>query len=427
MNPVIASISPQSSQAGSSDFTIVITGSNFTSDTAINFAGQSLPTTFISGEQVTAIVPGTSIPTLSLGGADVHVVNSEGASNSASFAISAPAPFSVADINNLLRSVTVPTIATVEDVNQFTKTIRYIKTYQIKSGDTIQSIAANIAGDASSWMDIVQINNLRWPFISDNPQAALGQSNYSLILTKRANPADTTIYFNGISPFISEGAILFFSVTNPLSDGTAKVISDVVAIEAVEPLTNSVTLESPIFNTYLAGTSVDVLTTSNNSTSHIVGPGDLIVVPSREQNGSFVQTDNLNLKNLYALLGEDISLDSGGSLSSENGDLATVAGIDNLNQAINHRLVTEFKALPYHLDYGNKLLEYIGAVNNDELAVLAKQEIVRTLMNEPRLKGVKNISVTVNGDVLSISVSAIINIFNTAQNFVFQINTQAAI
>jgi phage baseplate assembly protein W len=41
--------------------------------------------------------------------------------------------------------------------------------YTIKSGDTLQMIAQTQLGDALLWMDIAQLNNLKYPYISSTP------------------------------------------------------------------------------------------------------------------------------------------------------------------------------------------------------------------------------------------------------------------
>lgn len=50
-------------------------------------------------------------------------------------------------------------------------TLRRVKT---RRGDTIQRIAARELGDATLWHTIVYINELRWPFIQDDPNPPAG-------------------------------------------------------------------------------------------------------------------------------------------------------------------------------------------------------------------------------------------------------------
>ncbi len=91
--PVITSLSPGSAVAGGSTFNLTVVGSNFlstggifTSGATVQWNGSPLLTTFVSGTQLTATVPGTLIT--SVGSASITVLNPGGTvSNSANFTI----------------------------------------------------------------------------------------------------------------------------------------------------------------------------------------------------------------------------------------------------------------------------------------------------------------------------------------------------
>ena len=59
--PVLTSISPNTAVAGSSSFTLTVTGTDFISGSVVNWNGSALVTTFINPTQLTAIVPATNI------------------------------------------------------------------------------------------------------------------------------------------------------------------------------------------------------------------------------------------------------------------------------------------------------------------------------------------------------------------------------
>src|SRR4051812_5453265 len=46
--------------------------------------------------------------------------------------------------------------------------------YRIRDYDTLESIAGRFLGDPDRWIDIVTANNLRYPFISDDPKYQYG-------------------------------------------------------------------------------------------------------------------------------------------------------------------------------------------------------------------------------------------------------------
>lgn len=95
VNPVprITSISPDSASAGSGDFTVVVSGVNFVTNSVVRFNGIDLLTTLVTSSQLTAIVPAGLIT--GGGVASVVVFNPApggGTSNIANFAINSPAP-----------------------------------------------------------------------------------------------------------------------------------------------------------------------------------------------------------------------------------------------------------------------------------------------------------------------------------------------
>lgn len=88
--PSLASLSPTSVIVGGSSFTLTVNGSNFTSATIVQWNGQSVPTTFVSSQQVTAAIPPSLITS---GGTDsVSAENGSSAqSNALQFAVNYPA------------------------------------------------------------------------------------------------------------------------------------------------------------------------------------------------------------------------------------------------------------------------------------------------------------------------------------------------
>jgi hypothetical protein len=88
--PIIASISPNSVNAGAAAFTLTITGEDFISSSTVQWNGSPLSTTFSSGGQLQAQIPASDIA--SPGTAAVNVINpapSGGNSGSAEFTINA--------------------------------------------------------------------------------------------------------------------------------------------------------------------------------------------------------------------------------------------------------------------------------------------------------------------------------------------------
>ncbi len=93
--PAITSLSASTTSAASTPycstqgFTLTVTGTNFTSDAAVNWNGTAQPTTFVSATQLTAAIPAANVALA--GTAAVTVSNSIGTSSSLPFTLSTPA------------------------------------------------------------------------------------------------------------------------------------------------------------------------------------------------------------------------------------------------------------------------------------------------------------------------------------------------
>lgn len=87
-------------------------------------------------------------------------------------------------------------------------------------------------------------------------------------------------------------------------------------------------------------------------------------------------------------LGADLAVTS-------EGDLDTVSDEDNLAQAIIARLTTGEGELHDvgHADYGSRLQELIGEVNNETTRERIKAVVLDCLTQEPRIKEVTSINV----------------------------------
>lgn len=91
--PVLSAVSPSSAIAGSSGFTMTLTGSNFITGSVVQWNGTSLTTTFVSSTQLTSVIPTGNLTTA--GTANITVFNSTpggGASSSQIFTINNPVP-----------------------------------------------------------------------------------------------------------------------------------------------------------------------------------------------------------------------------------------------------------------------------------------------------------------------------------------------
>ena len=81
--------------------------------------------------------------------------------------------------------------------------------------------------------------------------------------------------------------------------------------------------------------------------------------------------------------------------SSEAVDLGAVAGRENLGQALILRLLTQKGALAPlgHPDYGSRLVELIGELNNQTSRNLARLYTIEAVSQEPRVRQLLDLSV----------------------------------
>lgn len=106
------------------------------------------------------------------------------------------------------------------------------------------------------------------------------------------------------------------------------------------------------------------------------------------------------------LFGIDIRLVRG-EFVVENGDMQPISGIDNLNQALRHLLVTEPGELLFHPRYGCGVRRFLGASNLQANAIVAGSLVKRAVLDDARIATVRSATVDVSGDALRIEVTAV--------------------
>jgi len=132
------------------------------------------------------------------------------------------------------------------------------------------------------------------------------------------------------------------------------------------------------------------------------------------------------------ILGRDLRLEPGlfrFGLTADRDDLAAVAGVDNLVQALLIRFNTprgDLAALG-HPDYGSRLHELIGRSNDETTRNLVRLFTLETLRQEPRVGQVLDLGVqTVDGrpDLVLVSIKVTPIETETPVNLVFSIGLE---
>jgi phage baseplate assembly protein W len=294
--------------------------------------------------------------------------------------------------------------------------------YTVAQGDTLEALAEKYLGDARQAQRLAQLNALRYPFISDDPEDQLGTP---LFETRLALPFSTglRLYLADADPVAfaeggyvllrgtggATGADLFdigviFGFGTP-GPGGAMVWSPAMS-EDFDAATlasfgrgNLLYLTGQPRHVYAAGARVVLYPDQSQARRVCVGTGGVIRIPITAQNANLL---TLAVNQFQDLFGSDLALGPDGQLSLAGRDLATVAGEDNLNQALRVRLTTEPGELVLHPSYGNPLVGQVGRPSRGVQAV-AYAAAVRTLLADPRVARVQSVRIGADGDTVTVN------------------------
>lgn len=138
----------------------------------------------------------------------------------------------------------------------------------------------------------------------------------------------------------------------------------------------------------------------------LVGPGiklsgqDLMLIPSSAPPATGVAA-------APDVFGIDVLLGSNGQIViSDAGDYATIAGPDNLAQALRLRLASRPGDLVYHPEYGCLAYRLLGRSSGDQ-SQLAAAFVAAAAGADPRVVRTQRAVATTMGDVLAASVEAV--------------------
>ena len=126
--------------------------------------------------------------------------------------------------------------------------------------------------------------------------------------------------------------------------------------------------------------------------------GALIKVPAPVG----VWTDDADRGQVYE---RDVELREKQLVATE-GDLAVVAGANNLRQQLTHRVVTPRGQLLRHSEYGCLAWRLMGKVNGPVAGALAAEYVKSALKADYRVASVDSSVATVAGDVISVTAKA---------------------
>jgi len=281
--------------------------------------------------------------------------------------------------------------------------------------DTLQSLALQYLGDATSWTTISDYNNLASPYIvssKDDTYQFYG-SGYATVI--RSNTAENATVRKGCQfktkPTLFEGSVTrTFEVTEdtvipagvataylPLrctAPGTFGNVMEYMITEAGSNLDSfSDTAFVAIYNEacFTGGCDINVL---------IVG--DTIYIPVSSSEEAITQNSTADYVN-----GEDLVLDIYGNLvfDDSGGDLSSASGALNVKYAVIARVTTMLNELTMHPTYGSEVQDLIGNPNIANQTKLIEVAVLRALASEDRIDNVTINSVTTLGTSVSVDIS----------------------
>ena len=101
--------------------------------------------------------------------------------------------------------------------------------------------------------------------------------------------------------------------------------------------------------------------------------------------------------------GADIRLNDNGDIMFESNDVALIAGVPNVRQAINLRLNTEAGSLIKQSAFG--ITAQAGSAGSNMALRYLRMSIRSTIIQDPRVSSVDNLQINLRGDVVQISMN----------------------
>jgi phage baseplate assembly protein W len=260
---------------------------------------------------------------------------------------------------------------------------------------SLESMAQKYLGDRSLWFELVSVNNLQPPYVDEMgtkyPLLAPGASNNVLISANRKDDVHVgTKIMIGSYAIREESRIVEKMLFN--SDGTM-----VLFLSGNQDLFKLATKEGAFVRIFKP---------------HTVNTGSFIKIPltanvAIPSNGITPDSDQLRrLDQALLNFGVDIAQSdmSGDIIVDANGNFAMAYGLKNVRQAVTNKLMTVIGEMPFHSDYGLDLnvgVRWAGAVDE---AVAISEEVVRSIMTDPRFTSASVTDISATGTGLSLSL-----------------------
>jgi phage baseplate assembly protein W len=293
--------------------------------------------------------------------------------------------------------------------------------------DSVHTLAVHYFNDATRWTDIVDYNGLEYPYIVTDPDDIndLSASGY-IQLTRDVAMSDLTVYAGSTlgTKVNNQGIQKIYAVTEDTVIKTGQT-TGYVYVRCVVPgifgnviandVTEIVSLQTSL-GQYLGNVTITNLSPFDNGVdAKVLTTGQSIYIPITEDASITTVTNTDTFLNVLG--GTDFSLDSDFCLTDDGfGDIGVVVGLDNITQAVKHRLMTEAGSLSQNPEYGTRVAELIGSAQLPYINRLIEFDIKEALSYEDRVTNVVINSLTTDGTSVWVDLTLEINKQGTTVN-----------
>lgn len=279
--------------------------------------------------------------------------------------------------------------------------------YKVQSNSTLERIAANELGDSVRWIEIAELNNLKYPYIVDENEIT-AENSVQIVSKRFTDPTAISGLAVGDKHIVAASAVGGWvgqdAKIATYKGGTVSDPASWVFTEAPNELVVYVIDEEKFYEKETSSWAEYTVVSYTN----VVRPGENILLPQDPQFGfSELQTiDDLavyeGMTEQEKFFGIDLKLDENFDLTlTGNGDVGIVKGVDNVAQAIRVLLSIKKGDLLKHPQVGTQLQigSKVPSLND------VRTEIVKSLVQDPRFENIANLELLNNNNVISISFS----------------------
>lgn len=260
----------------------------------------------------------------------------------------------------------------------------------------IQALAAKLLDDQDLAPDLINANNLIPPYLTMDPVQVYGQPLDVESTSSSLSAGDQQLALSASLQLWQQGDTVVFASSSATG----------LTIEAqIVQNYDGATLKwaSGLLNNYPQGSQI-LSFAPMVIQSQILMPGNILFLPINElPSGTFVLTTGGQLT-------DALGSDAAAPLSWSNGDIATVSGTATLTQRMRAVLGTLIASLPQSPGWGSLVSKVVGKPTN---ATQIKAYATQALLSLPEITQVTGQAVTVAGNAIYFSCTAIIATTNT--------------